>query len=56
MISQKGHWRRWQLALGVDDQQSELSDRDRRFNAALSAQYDSALRSAGAGWAPRLRE
>ena len=41
MISQKERWRRWQLALGVDDGQNELSDRDRRLNAALSALYDS---------------
>ena len=41
MISPKERWRRWQLALGVDDGQNELSDRDRRLNAALSALYDS---------------
>jgi len=41
MISQKERWRRWQLALGVDDEQNELSDHDRRLNAALSALYDS---------------
>jgi VWA domain containing CoxE-like protein len=41
MIDQKERWRRWQLALGVEDEQSELSDRDRRLNAALSALYDS---------------
>jgi hypothetical protein len=41
MISQNERWRRWQLALGVDDEQGELSDRDRRLNAALSALYDS---------------
>lgn len=41
MIPQKERWRRWQLALGVDDEQNELSDRDRRLNAALSALYDS---------------
>jgi Mg-chelatase subunit ChlD len=41
MISQKERWRRWQLALGVDDQQNELSERDRRLNTALSALYDS---------------
>jgi Mg-chelatase subunit ChlD len=40
MISQKERWRRWQLALGVEDEQNELSDRDRRLNAALSALYD----------------
>ena len=40
MISQKERLRRWQLALGVDDEQNELSDRDRRLNAALSALYD----------------
>jgi Mg-chelatase subunit ChlD len=41
MTSQKERWRRWQLALGVNDEQNELSDRDRRLNAALSALYDS---------------
>ena len=41
MISQKERWRRWQLALGVDDEQNELSERDKRLNAALSALYDS---------------
>jgi Mg-chelatase subunit ChlD len=41
MIAQKERWRRWQLALGVDEEQNELSDRDRRLNAALSALYDS---------------
>src|SRR5262250_1251424 len=41
MISQKERWRRWQLTLGVEDDQNELSDRDRRLNAALSALYDS---------------
>src|ERR1051326_63176 len=40
MISQKERWRRWQLAVGVEDEQNELSDRDRRLNAALSALYD----------------
>jgi Mg-chelatase subunit ChlD len=41
MISQQERWRRWQLAVGVEDEQNELSDRDRRLNAALSALYDS---------------
>ena len=41
MISQKERLRRWQLAVGVEDEQTELSDRDRRLNAALSALYDS---------------
>lgn len=41
MISQKERWRRWQLAIGVEDEQNELSDRDRRLNTALSALYDS---------------
>lgn len=41
MISQQERWRRWQLAVGVDDEQGELSDRDRRLHAALSALYDS---------------
>ena len=40
MISQQERWRRWQLTLGVDDEQTELSDSDRRLNAALSALYD----------------
>jgi len=40
MISSKERWRRWQLALGVDDEQNELSDRDLRLNAALSALYN----------------
>ena len=40
MISPKERWRRWQLALGVDEQ-NELSDRDLRLNAALSALYNS---------------
>jgi len=40
MISQKERGRRWRLALGVDDEPNELSDRDRRLNAALSALYD----------------
>jgi len=40
MISQKERWRRWQLALGVDDEKNELSERDRRLNTALSALYD----------------
>jgi Mg-chelatase subunit ChlD len=43
MISQEDRWRRWQLALGADDEQNELSDRDRRLNAALSALYDSGV-------------
>src|SRR5262250_2148308 len=41
MISQKERGRRWRLALGVDDEPGELSERDRRLNAALSALYDS---------------
>ena len=41
MISQKERWRRWQLAVGVEHEQTELSDRDRRLNATLSALYDS---------------
>ena len=41
MIPQKERWRRWQLALGVEDEHNELSDRDRRLTAALSALYDS---------------
>lgn len=42
MISPNERWRRWQLALGVEDEQSEMSDRDHRLNQALSALYDSA--------------
>lgn len=42
MISPKERWRRWQLALGVEEEGNELSERDRRLNAALSALYDSA--------------
>ena len=51
MISQKERWRRWQLAVGVEDEQNELSDRDRCLNAALSALYDSGTekRSGGLG-------
>jgi Mg-chelatase subunit ChlD len=41
MISENERRRRWQLAIGVEDEQNELSDRDRRLNAALSALYDS---------------
>src|SRR5258708_39894777 len=41
MSSQKERWRGWQLVIGVEDEQNELSDRDRRLNAALSALYDS---------------
>jgi len=40
MISNNERWRRWQLAVGVEDQENELSDRDRRLNAALSALYE----------------
>jgi Mg-chelatase subunit ChlD len=40
MISQTERGRRWRLALGVDDEPNELSERDRRLNAALSALYD----------------
>ena len=40
MISEKERRRRWQLAVGVDDKENELSERDRRLNAALSALYD----------------
>jgi Mg-chelatase subunit ChlD len=40
MIPEQERRRRWQLAIGVEDEQSELSDRDRRLNAALSALYD----------------
>ena len=40
MISERERRRRWELAIGVDDENNELSDRDRRLNAALSALYD----------------
>ncbi|HLJ88184.1 MAG TPA: VWA domain-containing protein [Candidatus Angelobacter sp.] len=42
MISQKERWRRWQLAVGAENEEEEggLSDRDRRLNAALAALYD----------------
>ena len=56
MISQKERRRRWQLAIGVDDEKNELSDRDRRLNAALSALYDSGRRSAEVDSARPLRE
>src|SRR3569623_1568775 len=51
MISQQERWRRWQLAVGAEDEQTELSDRDRRLNAALSALYDTgnAKRRGGLG-------
>jgi Mg-chelatase subunit ChlD len=49
MISQKERWRRWQLTLGVDDEQNELSDRDRRLNAALSALYDNGMQKRRGG-------
>jgi len=43
MIAQNERWRRWQLALGGDEEQEQnaLSDRDRRLGAALSALYGS---------------
>jgi hypothetical protein len=41
MISEQERRRRWELAIGVDDEKNELSDRDQRLNAALSALYDS---------------
>jgi hypothetical protein len=41
MISQQERYRRWQLAIGAEDEQGELSERDSRLNAALSALYDS---------------
>src|SRR5262245_53692535 len=51
MISQTERGRRWRLALGVDDEPNELSERDRRLNAALSALYDNGTekRSGGLG-------
>src|SRR5580704_13427253 len=57
MISQKERWRRWQLGLGVDDEQNELSERDRRLNTALSALYDNGTekrRGGLAASAPRV--
>lgn len=41
MMSPKERWRRWQLALGAEDESNELGERDRRLSAALSALYDS---------------
>ena len=52
MIDQKERWRRWQLALGVEDELKELSDRDRRLNAALSALYDSSGEKRRGGLGP----
>src|SRR6516164_1116829 len=57
MISQMERGRRWRLVLGADDEPNELSDRDRRLNAALSALYDrgSEKRRGGLGAsAPRV--
>lgn len=57
MISQHERWRRWQLVLGVEDQENELPERDRRLNAALSALYESSTekRRGGLGAsAPRV--
>jgi Mg-chelatase subunit ChlD len=57
MISQNERWRRWQLAIGVEDQENGLSDRDQRLNAALSALYESSTekRRGGLGAsAPRV--
>jgi len=57
MISQQERWRRWQLAIGVEGEQSELSDRDRRLNAALSALYEGHTESRKGGLgasAPRV--
>ena len=47
MISQQERWRRWQLALGVEDEQNQLSERDGRLNAALSALYESSGKRKG---------
>ena len=50
-ISQRERRRRWQLAIG-DDEQEELSERDRRLSSALSALYgssDSGKRRGGLG-------
>ena len=57
MISNNERWRRWQLAVGVEDQENELSDRDRRLNAALSALYEGSTekrRGGSAASAPRV--
>ena len=57
MISQMERGRRWRLVLGADDEPNELSERDRRLNAALSALYDrgSEKRRGGLGAsAPRV--
>jgi Mg-chelatase subunit ChlD len=40
MTSANERWRRWQLALGEEDEENGLADRDRRMNAALSALYN----------------
>lgn len=40
MTSANERWRRWQLALGEEDDENGLADRDRRMNAALSALYN----------------
>ena len=47
-MNEKEHLRRWHLALG-DEDQAELSERDLRLSAALSALYNTPSRSKGRG-------
>ena len=57
MIAQSERWRRWQLALGTDEEENGLSESDRRLSAALTALYsdDSTGRRGGLGAsAPRV--
>jgi Mg-chelatase subunit ChlD len=41
MISPQERGRRWQLALGTEDEDNQFNERDSRLNAALSALYES---------------
>jgi Mg-chelatase subunit ChlD len=58
MINQTERWRRWQLALGGEEQdQDVLSDQDRRLSAALTALYGDQhekRRGSLAGSSPRV--
>ena len=47
-MNEKERLRRWHLALG-DEDQAELSERDLRLSAALSALYNTPSRSKGRG-------
>jgi Mg-chelatase subunit ChlD len=49
MIQQPERLRRWQLALGSDEDQSELSSDDRRLSAALTALYGDGQQSRRGG-------